>query len=231
MLNCEFLLGAFGKIDDELIDGARDIKAQKEPLKYTPRVFKIISIAACFVLIFSITLFQTMQNSNFELSVNIVGDPMFVTSSEDPLISALHKQVWLTQEQAAEYFGTDYSALNLPDNLIFIAPQQHLMIVQNDDTVVQDIATFSFNKGNTAFLSIGVSKLKMPQTMFFESTDENPKASNLNDVEVFVYGSMPINGQYEILIATFMANGNYFEVTAMGITLDTFGEVLEILTK
>lgn len=224
----ENIFEAFGDIDEKLIDNAKHglVNLKKSKPKHTR---KWALVAACFGVAILIGILANREVAREQISVNIIQSEMGSGSPKyyDP--ETHQKEKW-TNEQMATYFGRDYSALKLPNNLKYLDQSQNNIFIKNNrGIIVRDTAIFNYYSNDGKYATIKISKLEQPKSIIYQFEQAGLELSKINDTEVIISGEISKEDvdRYELLVADFSVDQNNFRVKVVGESLEEFTRILK----
>lgn len=164
--------------------------------------------------------------------MNVITTEMPHGSQEKFYTNTSHEAEW-TIKQLADYFGRDYSLLELPLGLEYLANTRNIVIINNDDSVVSDTTIFAFINNYEVYALIMVSKTGSPSTTLYQFEQEKLKLSKIKETEIVVGGRLLDENSevFDLLVANFSQNEKRFHIEVCNITIKDFEAILEAVIK
>lgn len=141
----------------------------------------------------------------------------------------LYDNITWTDEQAAEYFGKDFSALSfMPDDLSYKG-NNHTVIFDKNGNIEKDWCYFRYDKGYSgSVVNLSVSKKGVPYDCVYATEDEVGASRCITpgvDVSYYMYAHDK-DTVLPLCVADFEKDGIYYRLEAENLEFDKFCDIL-----
>lgn len=143
-----------------------------------------------------------------------------------------HKETW-TAQQMSEYLGVDLTQLSpyIPKDLSYVGRNDFTVTFNNDGSIVEDFASFSYTGAYGRKITILASKIGKPYDTVYSLETNNTEKINGKQVLIGGMSKNGVSDDYNFFYADFENQGISYRVKADNLTGEEFYQIVKSILE